>query len=111
MSLPCNQETRINAIEEQLEHLQTYTNKELADMKQLIKNLTNGGLSKTIQEQNEKLIEQLMSLVQQEKSNTYHLYEQKMEREMQKWKLIAGVLGSGFGLAILKLIEELLTKR
>lgn len=111
MSLPCNQETRINAIEERLEYLQTYANKELADMKQLIKSLTNGGLSKTIQEQNEKLIEQLMSLVQQERSNTYHLYEQKMEREMQKWKLIAGVLGSGFGLTILRLIEELLTQR
>ena len=52
MSLPCNQETRINAIEERLEYLQTYANKELADMKQLIKSLTNGGLSKTIQEQN-----------------------------------------------------------
>ena len=52
-----------------------------------------------------------MSLVQQERSNTYHLYEQKMEREMQKWKLIAGVQGSGFGLTILRLIEELLTQR
>ena len=121
----CIQEGRISKMEERLENFMVHQTSELHEIKKDLKSLSNGGLSSAIQEQNQELVEQLVSLLKEEKKAQadnadkerqaeFQMASEEGQRELEKWKLIAKILGGGFGITALKvlydLFKELLSK-
>lgn len=116
MTLPCKegnciQEGRISKMEERLENFMISQTTQLQEIKEDIKSLSNGGLSSAIQEQNQELVEQLVTLVREERKSQADAADKERETEMErwdkskkaeleKWKLLAKILGGGFGITL-----------
>ncbi|MFW6002201.1 MAG: hypothetical protein ACOCQD_02590 [archaeon] len=100
-------------MEERLENFMVHQTGELQDIKKAIDKLNNGGMAKAIQKQNQRLVDQLVVLVKEaqkvqaedEKAEN-KLAEKKLENQLEKWKLIAKILGGGLGINVaIKIFE------
>lgn len=124
----CNSNNRITSLEKQMKkvfalfrkkdnQIESLT-KEVKEMSQKLdsltegmNSLTNGGLKNAmttaVMEQNEMLVQQLLD---REKSDE-RIELEKLKYKHQRAELLVKLFGSGFGIAVIKLIFDLFSKR